>query len=67
MEYERQHFFENVESKQYSIYSVCCTSENGIVVIQMDLGLLILNRMIPVPFELELGGVRNTYSAYSSS
>ena len=55
-------------SNRNSILSiVCCTSENGIVVIQMDLGLLILNRMIPVPFELELGGVRNTYSAYSSS
>ena len=55
----------NVELEEYSMYSVYSTSKSGvaeIVVIDFnDFGL------ISVPYELEIGGVQNTYSSYSSS
>ena len=50
-------FCEKVETEEYSIYSVYSTSISGvagIVVIDLhDFGLLLRNRMITVPFELE--------------
>ena len=71
-----QHFLEQVELVDYSIYSVYSTSENGIAgragiagIVLIDLGLW---TFIPEQNDfcsiwIGIGGVRNTYSRYSSS